>query len=224
LLDGGGKMTKLQDLGFREGIIAETIVSTCDLTGKPNAAPMGVELKNNKQLVIRPFVTSLTYKNILATKSAVVNITFDPALFYVTAFKKANPDGKLPVSFFEKAKTVSAPRLKSAKAFVEVSVKETRSIGFDRAEFLCNIQQVESEKMLPEVHCRAQFATIEAIIHATRIEFFLKGNTQQQKHAIKLIELLDVCRDVVNRTAPNSVYSEIINDITKRIKSWRNTQ
>ncbi|MEJ2126542.1 MAG: DUF447 family protein [Candidatus Bathyarchaeota archaeon] len=101
-------MTKLQDLGFREGTISETIVSTCDSNGKSNAAPMGVELKNNNQLVIRPFVSSLTYKNIQATQSAVVNLTFDPNLFYITAFKEANPKGKLPANLFEKAKTVLA--------------------------------------------------------------------------------------------------------------------
>jgi len=217
-------MTKLKDLGFREGTISETIVSTCDSKGKPNAAPMGVELKNNNQLVIRPFVSSLTYKNIQATQSAVVNLTFDPKLFYVTAFKEANPNGKLDVNFFEKAKTVSAPRLKFAKAFIEVSVKETRCIGAERADFLCSIQHVEYEKTLPEVYCRAQFATIEAIIHATRIELFLKGTEQQQKRDLKLLDLVNVCQDVVNRTAPDSVYSEIMNDLTQRIHSWRNTQ
>ena len=224
MLDGGGKMTKLQDLGFREGTISETIVSTCDSNGKSNAAPMGVELKNNNQLVIRPFVSSLTYKNIQATQSAVVNLTFDPNLFYTTAFKEANPNGELPANLFEKAKTVSAPRLESAKAFVEVSVKETRCIGAERAEFLCNIQHIESKKTLPEVYCRAQFATIEAIIHATRIELFLKGTEQQQKQAINLLDLVNVCQDVVNRTAPNSGYSEIMNDLTQRIHSWRNAQ
>jgi hypothetical protein len=217
-------MTKLHDLGFREGTISETIVSSCDLNGNPNAAPMGVELKNNNQLVIRPFVTSLTYKNIQATKSAVVNITFDPHLFYVTAFKEANPNGKLANNLFEKAKTVCAPRLKSAKAFVEVLVKKTGSIGADRAEFLCDVKNIESAKIMPEVYCRAQFVTIESIIHATRIELFLKGNAQQQKRALKLIKLVNVCQDVVNRTAPNSVHSQIINDLTQLIDSWRSKQ
>ncbi|MFZ7138125.1 MAG: DUF447 domain-containing protein [archaeon] len=217
-------MTKLQDLGFREGTISETIVSTCDLNGNPNAAPMGIEIKNSNQLVIRPFVTSLTYKNIQETHSAVVNITFEPNLFYVTAFKEANPDGKLSTNLFENAKTVSAPRLKSAKAFVEVFVKETHSIGVDRVEFLCDFKHIETVKILPKVYCRAQFATIEAIIHATRIELFLKGNEQQQKRGLKLVELVNVCQDVVNKTAPNSVYSKIMNDLNKRIESWRNTQ
>ncbi len=215
-------MTSLSDLGFREGIIAETIVSTCDSVGKPNAAPMGIEIKNPNQLVIRPFVTSLTYKNLQATKSAVINLTFDPQLFYVTAFKQANPDNKLSSGLFEKAKTVSAPRLKSAKAFVEIKIEKTGCTRAERAEFVCSIQHVESEKILPQVYCRAQFATIEAIVHATRIELFVKGNEKQKKQALRLLELVKVCQDVVNRTAPNSVYEDIMADLTQRIDSWRN--
>jgi hypothetical protein len=217
-------MTKLQDLGFREEIISETIVSTCDLSGNPNAAPMGVELKNNNQLVIRPFVSSLTYKNMQATQSAVVNITFDPNLFYITAFKEANPNGKLSANIFEKSQTVSVPRLKSANAYVEVIVKKKGSVGVDRAEFLCDVKNIKSAQINPQVYCRAQFATIEAIIHATRIELFLNGNEQQQKRALKLLELVKLCQDVVNRTAPNSVHSKIMNDLTQHIDSWRNNQ
>ena len=37
-----GLMAKLTDLGFSKGIIFETIVSTYNLDGSPNAAPMGV--------------------------------------------------------------------------------------------------------------------------------------------------------------------------------------
>ena len=133
-------MTKLHDLGFQKGIIGETIVSTCDLDGKPNAAPMGIEIKDTDNLFIRPYLSSLTYKNIKATKSAVMNLIFDTQLFYNTAFKEANSDGKLSSNLFETAKTVSAPRLKSAKAIVEVSAKEIRCLGPDRTEFLCKVK------------------------------------------------------------------------------------
>ena len=217
-------MTNLSDLGFHEGIIGETIVSTCDSDGKPNASPMGIVIQNPQQLLIRPYVSSLTYKNLQATKSAVVNITLDPHLFYITAFKQANPDGEVSPDLFEKAKTVSAPRLKTVNAFVEVTVEKTGSFGVDRAEFVCNVQLVESLNVLPQVYCRAQFATIEAIVHATRIQLFLTGNERQQKHALKLLELVNLCQDVVNRTAPNSVYSEIMDDLNQRIDSWRTTK
>ena len=214
-------MTSLEDLGFLKGAIGETIVSTYDAEGQPTAAPMGVVIKDKDQLIIRPFMTSLTYRNLQTTRCAVVNVTSNTELFYLTAFKEANPDGKLSTDLFTKAITVDSPRLREAEAFVEVLVVETGSFGGDRAESLCDVQVVESVKALPKVYCRAQFAAIEAIIHATRIKPFLKGTNQQQEQAFRLIELVNVCEDVVNRTAPNSSYSEIMSNLTQRINSWR---
>ncbi len=142
-------------------------------------------------------------------------------MFYLTAFKEANPDGKLPPDLFQKAETVDAPRLRAADATVEVSVAETGSFSTERAEFLCNVKLVNASKKLPKVYCRAQFATIEAIIHATRIKPFLRGDKQEQERAFRLLELVEICQDVVNRTAPNSRYSEIMADLTRRINVWR---
>jgi len=210
----------LDDLGFLKGSIGETIVSTYNVDGQPNAAPMGVVVESNERLRIRPYRSSLTYKNLQTTRCAVVNITSNPELFYLTAFKEANPDGKLSPDLFEKAETVDAPRLRAADAIVEVLVAETGSFGAKRAEFLCNVQLVKASKALPKVYCRAQFATIEAIIHATRIKQFLRGD--EQERAIKLLELVSVCQDVVDRTAPNSRYSEIMADLTRMIDLWRN--
>ena len=213
-------MISLDDLGFLKGSIGETIVSTYNVDGQPNAAPMGVVVESNERLRIRPYRSSLTYKNLQTTRCAVVNITSNPELFYLTAFKEANPDGKLSPDLFEKAETVDAPRLRAADAIVEVLVAETGSFGAKRAEFLCNVQLVKASKALPKVYCRAQFATIEAIIHATRIKQFLRGD--EQERAIKLLELVSVCQDVVDRTAPNSRYSEIMADLTRMIDLWRN--
>jgi hypothetical protein len=211
-------LTDLVDLGFVDGLIMETIVSTFDSTGEYDAAPMGI-VKNRDQLTIKPFTSSLTYKNLKTTKCAVVNITSDPKLFYITVFKEANPNGKLSPELFEEAKTIPAPKLREADAAIEVKVNKS-SLSCDRAEFLCDIQHVNSPKALPKVYCRAQFATIEAIVHATRIKPFLKGTEQQKKQALRLLELVDVCQDIVDRTAPNSYYSEIMADLNRRIIVW----
>jgi hypothetical protein len=214
-------MTNLCNLGFLKDKIGETIVSTYSVDGQPNAAPMGIIMKSNEQVTIRPFMSSLTYKNLQTKRCAVVNVTSNPELFYLTAFKEANPDGKLPLDLFEKAETVDAPRLRAADATVEVSVDETGSFSPERAEFLCNVQIVKASKKLPKVYCRAQFATIEAVIHATRIKSFLRGDKQEQERAFRLLELVEICQDIVERTAPNSRYSEIMADLTQRIHLWR---
>lgn len=213
-------MDDLVDRGFVDGLIMETIVSTSDSTGHHDAAPMGI-VKNKDQLTIKPFTSSLTFENLNATKCAVVNVTSDPKLFYITAFKEANPNGKLSPELFEKAKTIPAPKLREADATIEVTVDKTAFPFSERAEFLCDVQYIDDPKIFPKVYCRAQFATIEAIVHATRIKPFMKGTEQQQKRALKLLELVDVCQDIVDRTAPNSYYSEIMTDLNKSISMWR---
>jgi hypothetical protein len=218
---GDGCLTSLDDLGFIKGTIAETIVSTYVSQKKPNAAPMGVVATSDNQLRIRPFCSSLTYKNLQTAKCAVVNVTVNPELFYLTAFKEANPYQKLSPDLFEEAETVQAPRLRAADAFIEVIVDEVGSFGADRADFLCSAQRIVASKTEPTVYCRAQYATIEAIIHATRIKPFLKGNIEEQKQAIKLLKLVDVCRNVVERTAPNSQYAKIMTDLTQCIEQWK---
>jgi hypothetical protein len=215
-------LNNLTDLGFIKGTIGETIVSTYDLNGQPRAAPMGILMENDEQLTIKPFRTSLTYKNLQTKRCAVVNLTYNPQLFYLTTFKDLRLDEKLPDGMFEKAETIDAPRLKTADSTIEVSVAKTDSFSSERAEILCNVQLVKSSKALPKVYCRAQFATIEAIIHSTRIKLFIRGNKQQQKKAIQLLKLINICNDIVNRTAPNSIYSQIMTELDQMINLWRN--
>jgi hypothetical protein len=64
-------------------------------------------------------------------------------------------------------------------------------------------------------------ATLEAIIHATRVKAFLNDEGKQKKVS-KLLELIGNCNDVVNRVAPNSAYSIVMADLMERIDSWRN--
>lgn len=214
-------MIYLKDLGFNKGAIAETIVTTFDMDDQPNGAPMGIIAEDNNKLRIRPFLSSLTYKNLQKAKCAVVNITSNPELFYLTAIKEVNPHGKLPDNMFERANTVDAPRLRGADAFIEVTVLEVGPFGADRADFLCSVKLIEASRVLPKTYCRAQYATIEAVIHATRIRPLLHGNKKEQKQASKLIMLVNACRDVVAHSAPDSRYSKIMEDITERISWWR---
>ena len=214
-------MTNLTNLGFLKGAIMETIVSTYNANGQPNAAPMGVKTEDMKHIVIRPYTSSLTYANLQSKRCAVINVTSNPELYYRTAFKEVNPEGKVPPEWFEKGETVDAPRLRRADAFVEVSVVDIKLLGAERAESLCDAQLIKASSLLPKAYCRATFATIEAIIHATRVKLFLAGDKQKQEQAHKLIELIEHYNAVVNRIAPNSRHSEIMTDLTQRIKSWK---
>jgi hypothetical protein len=61
-------------------MIVETIVTTVAADGTPNFAPMGVEWGDDT-IVLKPFLETTTYRNIVATRAAVVNLTDDVRIF-----------------------------------------------------------------------------------------------------------------------------------------------
>jgi hypothetical protein len=215
-------MTELADLGFEKGVIVETVVSTYGRDGQPNAAPMGATMEQAQRVVFKIYKSSSTYNNLQAKRCAVMNVTSNAEVFYRTAFKEANPEGKIPTRWFEKAITVVAPRLRAANAHVEVTVLDVSHLDEEKAGVTCEAKLVHAVTVLPQAYCRASFAAIEAIIHATRVNHFLMhGDRAKQEQAVDLMEKIKDCQDVVNRVAPNSRYSEIMKDLTRRIDSWR---
>ena len=216
-----GLAAKLTDLGFLKGMIAECIVSTYNIDGKPSAAPMGVIMEDEQHLIIHLFNSSTTCSNIKANRCAIINLTSNIEVFYKITFKEANIDGQLPQGWFEKAKTVNAPKLRLADATIDVLVSDLAPIGTLKTRATCDVELVQAILKFPQVHCRAMDATLEAIIHATRVKAFLNGEGEQKKVS-KLLKLIDNCNDVVNRVAPNSSYSIVMADLIERIDSWRN--
>ena len=61
-------------------MIIETIVTTMAEDGAINCAPMGVEW-GEAAIVLKPFLETATYRNVLATRAAVVNLTDDVRVF-----------------------------------------------------------------------------------------------------------------------------------------------
>ena len=216
-----GLTVNLTDLGFMKGVIFETIVSTSNPNGTPNAAPMGATMQDPQTISLNIFNSSQTSRNLKANRCAIINLTNDIEVYYKTAFKEANPNGKLPQEWFEKAEAINAPKLQLAVATIDVTVVSMEPIGAEKTKFSCNIEQVNAAKVCPQVYCRAMSLTLEAIIHATRVKAFV-NDEKQQKNVSKLLETIDNCNDVVNRTAPNSAYSAVMADLMKRIDSWRN--
>ncbi len=213
-------MAKLVDLGFLRGVIAETIVSSYDRDGAPNAAPMGVILEDDQQLVINLFSSSTTCKNIEVNRCAVVNLSSDIMVFYKAAFKEVNPDGKLPIGWFERSGSVYAPRLSLADASIDVSVSNLRPLDSKRIHAAFRAEFILAKQKYPQVYSRAFSLTLEAIIHATRVKALI-NNKKDQNRVGKLIEMIADCNYVVNNVAPNSSYSMVMADLTKRVESWQ---
>jgi uncharacterized protein len=61
-------------------VILETIVTSKDTGGSINFAPMGVEW-GEEIIVIKPFLETSTFRNVSASRQAVVNLTDDAMLF-----------------------------------------------------------------------------------------------------------------------------------------------
>ena len=128
----------------------------------------------------------------------------------------------MPQDWFEKAEVVDAPRLRAADAFIEVAVAGIQPFDSERADVVYEAKLVQASSVLPKAYSRALFATIEAIVHATRVKAFIRhADKQKREQALKLIETIRECNNVVNRVAPNSRYSEIMADLNQRIDSWR---
>jgi hypothetical protein len=179
-------------------------------------------MENLQRVVLKIYTSSLTYKNLCSKKCGVVNVTNDAELFYRTTFKEVNPNGKLPQDLFEKAEIIDAPRLCAADAHIEVVVSEIKQLDYERANVVCDVRHVQASSIFPKAYCRALFATVEAIVHATRVKVFIThGDKQKREQALKLLETIKGCNDIVNRVAPNSHYSEIMTDLNQKINSWR---
>lgn len=61
-------------------MIIESIVTSMDAEGRINFAPMGVEWGEDT-LVLKPFLETTTFRNLSASRAAVVNLTDDVLLF-----------------------------------------------------------------------------------------------------------------------------------------------
>ncbi len=214
-------MAKLTDLGFLKGVVFEVIVTTNNENGTPNAAPMGVIMKTPQNLSLNLYNSSQTCYNLKANKCAVINLTDDIEVFYKTAFKEANLEEKLPQDWFIKADTINAPRLRLADANIDVTVSLIEPIGVEKSEFSCNVERINASKIFPKVYSRAMSATLEAIIHATRVKVLFK-NEEKKAQIVQLLGWIENCNNIVKRTAPSSVYSAVMADLMKIIDSWSN--
>jgi hypothetical protein len=72
-------------------VIIETIVTTVAADGAVNCAPMGVEWGDDT-IVLKPFLETATYRNVMATRAAVVNVIDDVRVFARAAISNPHYD------------------------------------------------------------------------------------------------------------------------------------
>jgi len=208
-----GIWERLDELGFEKGCISEAILSTMNPDGTPNASPMGVLRVGSEALEVRPFKTSSTYGNLLRDTRSCVNVTSDPVLFLVTAFKRERFEG-FPGASFERGL-----RLASSDAHVLLEALGHRDISDIRCAFTFNPVSVEVRRPLPRVFSRGSAEAIEAIIHATRIEAFTREGRRGDVE--RLIKRFRACKDAIGRvSAPDSKEARVIQELERLIRCW----
>ena len=142
-------------------MIIETIVTTMDASGAVNIAPMGVEWTGGDDPpVLKPFLETITYRNVSATGVAVVNLIDDVRVFARAAI--SNPD--YPVL---PAVAVRGVSLRDACAWRELSV-ETIDSTPPRSRITTTIVHRGFRREFIGFN-RARHAVLEAAIYATRV-------------------------------------------------------
>jgi uncharacterized protein len=140
-------------------MIVESIVTTVAADGSVNCAPMGVEW-GDETIVLKPFLDTATYRNVVATRGAVVNLVDDIRLFAQAAISN-------PVYPTVPAVALRGVRLADCCSWREVEVRTVDSTPpRSRIEAAVIHRGVQREFI---GFNRARHAVLEAAIYATRL-------------------------------------------------------
>jgi uncharacterized protein len=155
-------------------VIIETIVTTLDLQGVVNVAPMGVEWSDD-QLVVKPFLDTTTFRNLRDTRSAVVNLTDDVRIFVRAALLNTN------------APTMPAVRVRGVVLDAACSWREIEVTAIDetppRSRITTRVVHAGTRNEFLGFN-RARHAVLEATILATRLHLIPHDEIRRQIEAL----------------------------------------
>ena len=162
-------------------MIVETIVTTVDANGVVNVAPMGVEWGDDA-IVLKPFLDTTTYRNVVATGAAVVNLTDDVRVFARAAV--SNPTYPTVPAVVVRGVTLadccswrevevrsidsSPPRARVETAVVHRATRR-EFIGFNRARHAVLEAAIYATRLhlLPREFVESEFARLQVIVDKT---------------------------------------------------------
>lgn len=167
-------------------MIIETIVTTMAADGVVNCAPMGVEWDPDIQpesIVLKPFLETATYRNVLATRTAVVNLIDDVRVFAKAAI--SNPAYE----------TVPAQAIRGVVLADACSWRELEATTIDSSPPRSRIETRTVHQGVRREFIgfnRARHAVLEAAIYATRVHLLSRDF---------LLSEVDRLQVIVNKTA-----------------------
>jgi hypothetical protein len=158
-------------------VILETIVTTVAEDGTLNCAPMGVEWGQDV-LVVKPFLETVTYRNVLATGAAVVNLIDDVRVFARAAI--GNPQyPTMPAAVVRGAVLADCCSWREAEVR-SVDATPPRS----RIEMAVVYHGVRREFI---GFNRARHAVLEAAIYATRLHLLPRAFIESELERLQVI-------------------------------------
>lgn len=183
-------MFDLYSLNMKKGMLYETIVTTCNQDGTPNAAPMGVICKDQDRIVLRLYEGSRTVRNIQREKAFYVNLTRNPILFVQATVE--NPPFK---EFKDENQGFS---LKKADASFLAEVIQERQVEREdsfKKSILIIVQAQAREIMFKnyrdiEPVNRALCGIIEALVNLSRMELASPAKNKEYLKRMKEISRL----------------------------------
>lgn len=158
-------------------MIVETIVTSVDAGGAVNCAPMGVEW-GDEVIVLKPFLETATYRNLVATRAAVVNLTDDVLLFAQAAISN-------PVFTTEPAHVVQGVLLADCCSWREVAVRSVDSSP-PRSRIETTVVHRGSRREFIGFN-RARHAVLEAAIYATRLHLLQRTFIDSELERLQVI-------------------------------------
>jgi hypothetical protein len=148
-------------------MILESIVSSVNVQGEPNFAPIGVHvpgdgapLSSLEELELKLYAGTQTYANLQRTREGVINLTDDVLLFVSTLLNAATPA------------TTSSARVRAPRLTAAHSIWEFRVSHFDTSPFpaVVKLKVLTFETFGAFAgFCRGQGAVLEAAIAVTRV-------------------------------------------------------
>jgi len=185
-------MLNLYSLGMKTGLLYETIITTINQDGRPNAAPMGVICKGSDSFVLHLHEGSNTIHNIKRDKTFYVNLLRDPLTFVQCTI------GNLLEDHFEQRNNGFS--LKNADAFFKGEVIKERlvltedQLGKSQKTIIqATSQDVVLNKEQLEPLNRAICGIIKALVLLTRF----KMASSDKK--LVYINRIDEISQIVNR-------------------------
>jgi hypothetical protein len=162
-----------------EVAIVETVTTTINPDGTVNCAAMGVEWGDDV-IVIKPFPSTRTLRNLRATGAAVVNLTDDILLFTQAALGDPHPPTR-PTA------TVAGAVLADACSWREVRVEAIDASG-PRARVTTHVVDRGTGREFVGFN-RACHAVLEASIIASRARWLPAGEIRAELEGLQ--ELVD---------------------------------